>query len=139
MIDSAVRRGRPPGTTRRDLEVIAMRLVAEQGFEETTVDLIATEAGINKRSFFRYFTSKGSVLWGAFDDEVEALRAELETAPAGITVMEASRAAYDRWLARANTNLTVYLEAALAALATGFTDEVITTEPISRRRAAAGS
>jgi mycofactocin system transcriptional regulator len=213
MTDSAVRRGRPPGTTRRDLEVIAMRLFAEQGFEETTVDQIATEAGINKRSFFRYFTSKGSVLWGAFDDEVEALRAELQTAPAGIPVMEAirravvtvnhyraddvpelrtrmnligsspglnsgasthydawervvaefvghrcgqpadslyplavgratlatCRAAYDRWLARADTNLTVYLEAALAALATGFTDEIITTEPMPRRRAAAGN
>ena len=62
------------GTSRRELEVIALRLFAEQGFEETTIDQIATEAGINKRSFFRYFDSKSSVLWSSFDEEVEALR-----------------------------------------------------------------
>jgi mycofactocin system transcriptional regulator len=207
MTDSAVRRGRPPGTTRRHLEIIAMRLFAEQGFEETTVDQIATEAGINKRSFFRYFTSKGSVLWGAFDDEVNSLRAELAAAPPGLPVMAAirravvainhyraedvpelrmrlnligsspglhagsavhydawelvvaefvgrrvgqpadslypmavgratlatCRAAYDRWLARADANLTVYLEAGLAALAAGFADDVLTSEPEPRR------
>jgi len=32
------RRGRPPGTSRRALELIALRLFAAQGFEETTVD-----------------------------------------------------------------------------------------------------
>jgi TetR/AcrR family transcriptional regulator, regulator of mycofactocin system len=208
MTDSAVRRGRPPGTTRRELEIIAMRLFARQGFEETTVDQIATEAGINKRSFFRYFTSKGEVLWGAFDDEVGALSEELAAAPAGLPIMAAirravvavnhyraedvpelrtrlnligsspgllagsavhydawervvaefvgrrvgqpadslypmavgratlatCRAAYDRWLARADTTLTVYLDAGLAALAAGFADDVLTTEPQARRR-----
>jgi mycofactocin system transcriptional regulator len=208
MTDSAVRRGRPPGTTRRELETIAMRLFAEQGFEETTVDQIATEAGINKRSFFRYFASKGSVLWGAFDDEVEMLRAELAAAPPTIPAMDAirhavvavnhysaedipelrtrmnligasaglyagaathydawervvadfiarrsgqpadslfplavgratlaaCRAAYDRWLARADANLTVYLDAALTALASGFADSMIIAEPSPRHR-----
>ena len=53
-----VRRGRPPGTSRRALELIALRLFTEQGFEETTIDQIAAEAGISRRGFFRYFDSK---------------------------------------------------------------------------------
>ena len=61
------RRGRPPGTSRRELELIALRLFAAQGFEETTVDQIAVRAGISRRAFFRYFDSKPDVLWAEFD------------------------------------------------------------------------
>jgi mycofactocin system transcriptional regulator len=206
MTDSGPRRGRPPGTSRRELELIALRLFAEQGFEETTIDQIATEAGINKRSFFRYFESKASVLWSSFDDEVEALRKELAVASPDVPIMEAirvavvavnhyrstdipelrirmnligsspglyagaavhydaweravsdfaarraglpadslyplavgrttlaaCRAAYDRWVARGDANLTVYLDAALAALSAGFAERVFTAEPAPR-------
>ncbi len=93
MTDSGPRRGRPPGTSRRELELIALRLFAEQGFEETTIDQIATEAGINKRSFFRYFESKASVLWSSFDAEVEALRKELAAASPDVPIIEAIRVA----------------------------------------------
>src|SRR5262252_9988809 len=86
-------RGRPPGTSRRELELIAMRLFAAQGFEETTVDQIAAEAGVSRRAFFRYFGSKPDVLWGEFDTEVTAIRALLEQVPAGLPVMEAVRRA----------------------------------------------
>ena len=88
-----VRRGRPPGTSRRALEVIALRLFTEQGFEETTIDQIAAEAGISRRGFFRYFESKAAVLWGEFDTEVTAIRAMLDQVPAGLPVMEAVRQA----------------------------------------------
>ena len=88
-----VRRGRPPGTSHRALELIALRLFAEQGFEETTIDQIAAEAGISRRGFFRYFDSKVAVLWGEFDTEVTAIRAMLDQVPAGLPVMEAVRQA----------------------------------------------
>jgi hypothetical protein len=43
----------------------------------------------------------------------------------GRAALAACRAAYDRWSARADTDLTVYLDAALAALASGFDPEAI--------------
>ncbi|MEV4603472.1 hypothetical protein AB0K15_39585 [Amycolatopsis sp. NPDC049253] len=47
----------------------------------------------------------------------------------GRSVLATCRAAYERWSARADADLTVYLEAALKALAAGFADPVLTTEP----------
>ena len=189
------RRGRPRGTSARDLEVISLRLFSEHGFEDTTVERIAAAAGVSRRTFFRYFDSKADVLWHAFDGEVASLRAAFAEVPPDVPVMAAirqvvvgvnryraedvpelrtrmnligsvpalqssaavhyddweravsefvgartghppwslyplvvgrstlaaCRAAYDRWSARADGDLTVYLDAALAALASGFT------------------
>lgn len=72
--------GRPPATTRADIERAAFALFAERGFDDTTVDDIATAAGIGRRTFFRYFRSKNDVVWGEFDRGLEQLRATLEAA-----------------------------------------------------------
>jgi TetR/AcrR family transcriptional regulator, regulator of mycofactocin system len=191
---AASRRGRPPGTSRRQLELIALRLFTSQGFDETHIEQIAAEAGISRRTFFRYFTAKADVLWGEFDTEVEVIRAALGAVSPGTPMMDAireavvaanhyraedipelrarmnliisvpalassaavrydaweraisefvaarvgqpadslyplavgratlavCRAAYDRWCACADADLTFYLDAALAALAAGF-------------------
>ena len=87
------RRGRPPGTSARELEVVALRLFTERGFADTTVDDIATGAGVSRRTFFRYFDSKSNVLWGAFDSEVGIIRALLADMPHDIGVMDAVRRA----------------------------------------------
>ena len=47
----------------------------------------------------------------------------------GRSTLAACRAAYDRWLARADADLTLYLDAALHALATGFGEASRTDEP----------
>jgi mycofactocin system transcriptional regulator len=187
-------RGRPPATSARELRLIALRLFTEQGFENTTIGQIAAEAGVSERTFFRYFSSKSSVLWIEFEAEVSEIRRALAAAPRNMPMMDAirraavsvnhyqaedvpemrmrmnliatvpalsagaaehyeaweraisefagerigqdpeslyplaigratlaaCRAAYDRWAARADTDLTVYLDAALRALASGF-------------------
>ncbi|HWC33363.1 MAG TPA: mycofactocin system transcriptional regulator [Mycobacteriales bacterium] len=47
----------------------------------------------------------------------------------GRTTLAACRAAYDVWLARADADLTVYLDAAIRALAAGFRSAAITHQP----------
>ena len=73
--------GRPPASSHDSIERVALRLFADRGFEETTVDDIAAAAGIGRRTFFRYFASKNDVVWGEFDAGLEQLREELEAAP----------------------------------------------------------
>jgi mycofactocin system transcriptional regulator len=195
----AARRGRPRSTSCRELRLIALRLFGERGFENTTIEQIAAEAGVSERTFFRYFSTKASVLWTEFDTEVGAIRAALAAVPDDMPMMEAirgavvaanhyhaedvpemrqrmnliatvpalsfsaaehyeaweqairefvgrrlgqpadslyplavgravlavCRASYDRWSARADTDLTVYLDAALTALSAGFAPEAM--------------
>jgi TetR/AcrR family transcriptional regulator, regulator of mycofactocin system len=190
----SVRRGRPPGTSARELELIALRLFTDYGFDDTTVERIAAAAGVSRRTFFRYFDSKTDVLWRAFDGEVRRLRDAFAQVPAEVPMMDAirqvvvganryraedvpelrtrmnligsvpaleasaahhydaweravsdfaagrlgqaadslyplaigratlavCRSAYDRWVERADADLTAYLDQALRALATGF-------------------
>jgi mycofactocin system transcriptional regulator len=70
--------GRPPATTRAQIERAAFALFADRGFDETTVDDIAAAAGIGRRTFFRYFGSKNDVVWGEFDRGLEHFREVLD-------------------------------------------------------------
>jgi len=90
-VDGHARRGRPPGTSARELELVSLRLFSEHGFEETTVERIAADAGVSKRTFFRYFDSKADVLWHAFDGEVRSLRAAFAAVPGDTPLMDAIR------------------------------------------------
>lgn len=89
----AARRGRPPGTSARELELIALRLFTERGFEETTVEDIAAAGGVSRRTFFRYFDSKSEVLWHAFDREVDALRSALAAVAPDVSLLDGIRRA----------------------------------------------
>jgi mycofactocin system transcriptional regulator len=193
------RRGRPPRTSARELELIALRLFTECGFEATTIEQITAQAGVSERTFFRYFGTKSSVLWSEFDTEVDVIRDALARTAADVPMMEAirravvsanhyraedvpelrmrmnlissapaleasaavhydaweraisefaasridqpagslyplavgratlavCRAAYERWSARADADLTVYLDAALVGLSAGFDPTVL--------------
>jgi len=50
-----------------ELERVALDLFIRNGFTETTLDDIAAAAGIARRTFFGYFSSKNDVVWGDFD------------------------------------------------------------------------
>ena len=83
--------GRRRATSRQELEAAAFRLFAERGFEATTVEDIARAAGIGRRTFFRYFPSKNDVPWGAFEDELQQMRAQLKACPPEVPLMDAIR------------------------------------------------
>jgi len=83
--------GRRKVTSRSELEQVAFDLFDRQGFERTTVDDIASAAGIGRRTFFRYFPSKNDVVWGDFDAELERMRRRLNAVPTGTPLMDAIR------------------------------------------------
>jgi mycofactocin system transcriptional regulator len=80
-------------TSRAVLERLAFDLFARQGFEETTVDDIAAAAGIGRRTFFRYFTSKNDLVWGDFEEQLETLRKLLRETDPSVPLVEAVRRA----------------------------------------------
>ncbi|MCW2526334.1 MAG: transcriptional regulator, TetR family, partial [Pseudonocardiales bacterium] len=196
------RMGRPPATSARRLEAVALGLFSKQGYAQTTVDQIASAAGVNKRTFFRYFASKASVLSHDFEADVELITNALaETSPTlplmtaireavivasrfpaeevprfrarvailnsepeltarnaihheawaravsdfvsvrigqpadslfplaiGRATLATCLSAYDRWAAQDDPDYTVYLDVALRALASGFSDDRIGNE-----------
>jgi mycofactocin system transcriptional regulator len=85
-------RGRRPVTTRRAVELVSLDLFTAIGFDRTTIDDIATAAGIGRRTFFRYFASKSDIVWAGFVDEVQRLRDKLAVRPDDEPVAAAVRA-----------------------------------------------
>src|SRR4051794_32276015 len=69
--------GRPRASSRETLAEAACELFLEQGYEATSIAEIATRAGVSRSSFFNYFSSKGDILWAAFDERVDAAIAAL--------------------------------------------------------------
>ncbi|HEY8481806.1 MAG TPA: mycofactocin system transcriptional regulator [Spirillospora sp.] len=85
--------GRPRATSPAALERLAFELFARQGFDDTTVDDIAAAAGIARRTFFRYFSSKNDLVWGDFEGRLRRLRELLAHADPRTPTMDAVRAA----------------------------------------------
>lgn len=85
-------RERKKRATRRALQLAALRLVAERGLDDVTVEQIAAAAGVSPRTFFNYFTTKEDALSSLDPDAVdEACRAILAR-PAGEPPYAAVRA-----------------------------------------------
>lgn len=91
------RAGRRPVTTREELAHIGLDLFLQNGFEATTVDDIASAAGIARRTFFSYFASKNDLAWGDFDAQLDGMRAYLADVPRDVGVHEALRASAIRF------------------------------------------
>jgi AcrR family transcriptional regulator len=68
---------------RDELTEAAVRLLAYQGFEETTVDQIVAAVGMSRRTFSRYFESKEDVVVHMLAEAGTQLCAELRARPAG--------------------------------------------------------
>ena len=59
--------------TKELLIQVATRLFLEKGFEATTIDEIVDQADVSQRTFFRYFTTKESIVFWNHDHRREAL------------------------------------------------------------------
>jgi AcrR family transcriptional regulator len=69
----------------------AWALFAAEGYEATTVDEIAARAGVSRRTFFRYFSSKEDVAVGTSDSFAEEFLAAFRARPAREAPLEALR------------------------------------------------
>ena len=81
--------GRPESTSHAAIEQAAFRLFAERGFDATTLDAIAEEVGVGRRTLFRYYASKNDIPWGQFDRTLERFRRILAAMPQDIPLHEA--------------------------------------------------
>jgi TetR/AcrR family transcriptional regulator, regulator of mycofactocin system len=85
--------GRRRSTTPQHITDVALRLFADSGFAEVSVDDVAQAAGIARRTVFRYYASKNAIPWGDFDAHLQHLRELLEHLDPGMSLGEALRAA----------------------------------------------
>ena len=81
--------GRPEATSHGEIEQAAFRLFAARGFDQTTLDAIAAEVGVSRRTLFRYYPSKNDIPWGQFDQTLDHFRDLLREQPDDVPVWEA--------------------------------------------------
>ncbi|MEK9987694.1 MAG: TetR/AcrR family transcriptional regulator [Aquiluna sp.] len=74
-------RGRPVTTDPSAVGLTALRLFAERGIENVTMDEVAEAAGISRSNLFRLFPSKSAVVWGGMHQFNAELRSKLEANP----------------------------------------------------------
>jgi AcrR family transcriptional regulator len=78
-----------------ELTQIAQDLFLQHGYEATTVDDIASAAGMSKRTFFRYFASKEDLVIGKYELFGERMADALRDRPAEEPLWTSLRRVFD--------------------------------------------
>lgn len=87
------RRERKKHQTALALHEAALRLFAEHGFQETTVEEIADAADVSARTFFRYYVSKEAVVFADEGERREVWAKTLHDRPWSEPVLDSLREA----------------------------------------------
>ena len=83
------RRERKKAATRQALQDVALRLVAERGLDQVTVEDISEAADVAIRTFFNYFPSKEEALLGDLPENVATVQQMVLDRPAAEPPLEA--------------------------------------------------
>ncbi|MBK4347692.1 TetR family transcriptional regulator [Lacisediminihabitans changchengi] len=78
-----------------ELTLVAQDLFLENGYEGTTVDQIASAAGMSKRTFFRYFASKDDLVIGKYDLFADRIADAFDDRPMDEPVWQSLRRVFD--------------------------------------------
>ena len=84
-------RERKKDATRRALVKFGNRRFHRDGFEATTIDDICADAGVSRRTFFRYFANKEALAFPHRGERLERFLELLEHAPAGESPLDGLR------------------------------------------------
>jgi AcrR family transcriptional regulator len=90
--------GRPVEADPDAIALTALRLFAARGIDEVTMAEIAEAAGVSRRTLYRWFPSKGALVWGGATEADERFEAAW-TASAGMSLFDRVRAGYEASLA----------------------------------------
>ena len=85
--------GRRRSTSWEHISAVAIDLFTERGFDEVSVDDVATAAGIARRTLFRYYPSKNALPWGDFDAHLGLMQGLLAATDPAAPIHEALREA----------------------------------------------
>ncbi|WP_200307945.1 TetR family transcriptional regulator [Streptomyces adelaidensis] len=85
-------------TVREEVVAVALRLFSAQGFDRTTVDQIAAEAGLSRASLFRYFGTKEDMVLVGLEDSGRHIAEALAARPDEERPWVALRRAFDALL-----------------------------------------
>jgi AcrR family transcriptional regulator len=86
-----------------EVGAVATRLFLAQGFDKTTVDQIAAEAGLSRTSFFRYFATKDDVVLGHLEELGQQVLDALVARSPREHAWQSLRHAFDPVIAQATT------------------------------------
>ncbi|MFJ4922915.1 TetR/AcrR family transcriptional regulator [Streptomyces sp. NPDC088725] len=92
-------RERKKQATRTALAEAAVRLAAEHGAENVTVDAISAAAGVSPRTFFNYFDSHDDAFVMVDQEIGERVRSAVREAPAALPPLDVVREAFATELA----------------------------------------
>jgi AcrR family transcriptional regulator len=103
-------RGRPAISTREDIERVAMGLFLGNGYEATTIQMIAEACGVSRSSVFRYWGTKAEIVWAVFDVHTKRLGTLLRADDSGDDTMTIVRRCVVENMRLSTDDSSLYME-----------------------------
>ncbi|WP_066287268.1 TetR/AcrR family transcriptional regulator [Arthrobacter sp. B6] len=74
--------GRPVSIDPDAVAALALRMFAERGYEQTSMEDIARDAGVGRKTLYRHFATKAELVWGGMGPAIAASAPLLDSPPA---------------------------------------------------------